>query len=89
MGGNETARPKHPTEETTMTDFARNMTNELLAAHSKALDWQVKQSQVVEKQVLASFEATRAAVELQRDMTQSMTKTLVDVMLPKKDESKA
>lgn len=72
-----------------MTDLSRHFATEILHAQAKALDWQVQQSKVFEKQLFTGFEALRAAAELSRDLTQKMGHTVVDAMLPKADAAKA
>jgi hypothetical protein len=72
-----------------MTDLSRHFATEILHAQAKALDWQVQQSKVFEKQLFTGFEALRAAAELSRDLSQKMGHTVVDAMMPKGDAAKA
>ncbi len=72
-----------------MTDLSRHFATEILHAQAKALDWQVQQSKVFEKQLFTGFEAMRAAAELSRDLSQKMGQVAVDAVLPKGETAKA
>jgi hypothetical protein len=73
----------------TTNDTARAFATAALEAHKHVADAMVAQTRLAEKNVATALDATRAGLELQRDLAQSMGKTVLDAVAPAAPAPKA
>lgn len=65
-------------------DTAKNLAKSMLDAQKLVIDAAMAQSKIVEKQVTASFDATRQGVELSQNLTSNLTNAWIDAVTPAK-----
>lgn len=72
-----------------MNDRIRAAADEALHLHKDLSDWALEQHKLAQKQAQTAMDATRASVELTRDLQQKMVRQMVDTFLPEKDAKSA
>lgn len=65
-------------------DTAKNVAKTMLDAQKQVTDAAIAQSRIVEKQIAASFDATRQGVELTQNLTANLAQAWIDAVTPAK-----